>query len=152
MILDRLDRLRQYGNLPYGIPDAIDYLLRTDFTQVPEGRHELDGDRLIVIVQRFHPRPLAEATWEAHRRYVDVQYVFEGVEQMGHSFLHENLVVKQPYNADKDITFFEAQGTYFPVRAGEVAIFLPHDVHAPSLTLDHQPSEVRKAVVKCRIT
>jgi YhcH/YjgK/YiaL family protein len=152
MIFDRLDHLRQYGNLPYGIPDAIDYLLQTDFTNVPEGRQELDGDRLIRIVQRFRPRPLNEALWEAHRRYVDVQYVLTGVEQMGHLLWHEGLVVKQPYNTDKDIVFFEAQGTFIPVRAGEVAIFLPHDVHAPSLTFDQQPAEVRKVVVKCRIT
>lgn len=152
MIFGRLDHLRQYGNLPYGISDAIDYLLQTDFTNVPEGRQELDGDRLIALVQRFRPRPVAEAVWESHRRYVDVQYVFEGVEQMGHLLWHEGLVVKQPYDSNDDRTFFDADGTFFPVRSGEVAVFFPHDIHAPSLTLDYQPAEVRKIVIKCRIT
>ena len=151
MILDCLDNLRHYGKLPYGILAAIEYLQRTDFTQVPDGRHELDGDRLVAIVQRYRPRPPGEALWEAHHRYVDVQCVIEGAERMGHLPWREGLAVKQPYDAEKDVVFFDVQGSFFHVGPGDVAIFLSHDIHAPGLAGDGTTPEVRKVVVKCRI-
>ncbi len=151
MIYDRLSNLKQYGPLPYGIPKAVDYLLRTDFTRVPEGRYELDGDRLVAIVQRYATRLLAEAEWEAHRRYADVQYILEGAERMGHALLHEGLAVKKPYDEHDDAALFDAHGSFFRVGTGEAAIFLPHDIHAPCLAVDEHVGQVRKVVVKCRV-
>lgn len=151
MILDRLDRLRQYGNLPHGISDAVDYLLQTDFAQVAEGRHELDGDRLLAIVQRYQTHPVAEARWEAHRRYIDLQYIVAGQEQMGHLLLRENLAVETPYDADGDVLFFRGPGSLLLMQSNDVAIFLPQDIHAPGLAVAGQAGEVRKVVMKCRI-
>jgi biofilm protein TabA len=151
MIYDRLTNLKQYGQLPYGIPKAVDYLLRTDFARVPDGRYELDGDRLVAIVQRYATRPMAKAEWEAHRRYADVQLIVEGAERMGHALLHEGLAIKQPYDEQKDAIMFDAHGSFFRVAAGEVAIFLPHDVHAPCLAADDHVGQVLKVVVKCRV-
>jgi biofilm protein TabA len=151
MIFDRLDHLRQYGNLPHGIPAAIDYLLQTDFAQLAEGRHTLDGDRLFAMVQRYRTRPVAEARWEAHRRYIDVQFVQKGKEQMGHQLWNEGLAVEQLYDGEKDVIFFHAPGVFFPMAQGDVAVFWPHDIHAPCLAVDDKPSDVCKVVVKCRI-
>jgi YhcH/YjgK/YiaL family protein len=151
MIFDRLDHLRQYGNLPHGIPAAIDYLLRTDFARVSEGRYELDSDRLVAIVQRYRTRALEEAVWEAHRRYVDVQYVLQGTERMGHLLWHEGVAVKKPYDAQGDAILYDAEGSLFTAAAGDVAIFLPHDIHSPGLAAADGAAEVRKVVVKCRI-
>ncbi len=151
MIYDRLSNLKQYGPLPYGIPKAVDYLLWTDFSRVPEGRFELDGDRLVAIVQRYATRPLVEAEWEVHRRYADVQYIVEGAERMGHALLDPRLPVKQPYDERQDAALLDAHGSFFRVAAGEVAIFLPHDVHAPCLAINDHIGQVRKVVVKCRV-
>jgi YhcH/YjgK/YiaL family protein len=151
MIFDQLDQLREYGTLSHGIPAAIDYLLHTDFTQVTEGRYELDGDRLFAIVQRYNTKPVAEARWEAHRRYIDVQHLLEGEEQMGHFLCRPGLAVEQPYDEAKDVVFYKGQGAFFRMLEGDTAIFLPQDVHAPCLAVDDKPIEVRKVVVKCRM-
>ena len=73
---------------------------------------------------------MAEAEWEAHRRYADVQYILEGAERMGHALLHEGLAVKKPYDEHDDAALFDAHGSFFRVGTGEAAIFLPHDIHA----------------------
>jgi len=151
MIFDQLDQLRDYGKLSHGIPAAIDYLLHTDFTQVSEGRYELDGERLVAIVQRYQTKPMAEARWEAHRRFIDVQYVLEGEEQMGHLLCRPGLTVEQPYDESKDVVFYKGQGTFFRMMEGDTAIFLPQDAHAPGLAVNDKPIEVRKVVVKCRV-
>jgi biofilm protein TabA len=150
MIIDRLDNAAMYAGLGPRIAAALDYLRRTDFTALPDGRYELDGDRLVAIVQRYRTKPPAGARWEAHRRYLDVQYVVQGVERIGYAPLLGSLAVETPYDAQKDIVFYAARGDLIEIPAGSFAIFAPQDVHSPSLTPNGSPpSDVLKVVMKC---
>jgi YhcH/YjgK/YiaL family protein len=153
MILDRLANAGFYHSLGPGLKRAFEYLARTDFSHVPDGRHPLDGDEVFAIVQRYQPKPLTAAMWEAHRRYIDVQYVAEGVERMGYAPLDDHLPVRQDYNPERDFVFYDTRGDLFDVPAGHFVVFTPQDVHAPSLTSDRaDPSlPVCKVVVKCRV-
>ena len=105
----------------------------------------------MAIVQRYATRPLTEIEWEAHRRYADVQYIFEGAERMGHALLHQGLAVKQPYDETRDAMFFDAHGSLFRVGTGEVAISCPTTFMSPCLAVDEHVGQVRKVVVKCRV-
>jgi len=152
MIIDRLEHARMYRVLGVDIARALDFLQQTDLRGLPEGRHELNGDRLFAMVQRYRPRPVAEAVWEAHRSYVDVQYIVAGSERMGYTYLRSSLAVRQPYDAEKDYALYDAQGDLLEVPAGSFVIFAPHDVHAPGLTTEpaEAAGQVCKVVVKCR--
>jgi YhcH/YjgK/YiaL family protein len=152
MILDRLENAALYRPLGARIALALDYLGRTDFSRIPDGRYELDGDRVYAVVQRYRPRPLAEARWEAHRQYIDVQFMAEGVERIGYAPLGGALPVERAYDAEKDVVLFSAEGDFFTVRAGDFAIFYPTDVHAPCLAGETPAAiDVCKVVVKCRV-
>jgi YhcH/YjgK/YiaL family protein len=153
MILDRLENAAIYRSLGTSIAMALDYLGRTDFSQMPEGRYELDGDRVFAIVQRYRPKPPAEARWEAHRQYLDVQYVAEGVERIGYAPLVDGLPVQLAYDSQKDVAFFDVRGDLVTVPAGSFAIFYPTDVHAPCLAAERSAAavDVCKVVVKCRV-
>ena len=78
-MLDRIEKAMRYRSVGARVSAVLNYVRRTDFATVPEVRHELDGDRLFAIVQRYRTRLPQEARWEAHRKYVDVQCVVEGV-------------------------------------------------------------------------
>ncbi|MHB8969865.1 MAG: YhcH/YjgK/YiaL family protein [Pirellulaceae bacterium] len=153
MILDRLDHASMYRALGADIARAFDYLQQTNFRDVPDGRYELDGERLFALVLRYPPKPLDQAMWEAHRRYLDIQYVVAGSERMGYTSLCDELPVRQPYDPQKDIVFFEAAGDWVEVPAGSFAIFAPHDVHAPGLAAKRPEAsaQVCKVVVKCQV-
>ena len=153
MILDRLENAGFYRSLGAEIAMALDYLRRTDFSQIPDGRHELDGDRVFAIVQRYRPKPLTEAQWEAHRQYIDVQYVAAGAERMGYAPPANGSVVRRAYNSQDDYVLCDAEGDFFAVRAGSFAIFTPHDTHASGMAIDppEVSTEVCKVVVKCRV-
>ncbi len=153
MILDRLENAKLYRPLGATIAAALDYLGRTDFSKIPAGRHELDGDRVFVIVQRGPLKPLTEVLWEAHRQYIDVQYVVEGIERMGHALLRDGLTARQAYDPQKDFITYDTTGDFFDVRAGSFALFAPQDIHAPGLVSDlpEASEKVCKAVVKCRL-
>jgi len=153
MILDRIENAMMYRSVGARVSAALNYLRRTDFSSLPEGRHELDGDRLFAIVQRYPTKPPEEARWEAHRKYLDVQYVVEGVERMGYAPLAPEMPIQQAYDPAKDLVFFSTAGDLFEVGAGGFAIFAPQDVHAPGLAAGDPPvpGEVLKVVIKCRL-
>jgi biofilm protein TabA len=152
MILDRLENAAAYEGLAPRIAAALRYLQGTDFAALADGRYELDGDRLFAIVQRYQTKPSADAAWEAHRRYIDVQYVVEGAERIGYAALRDGLRAAKPYDAEKDVAFFDARGDLFELAVGSFAIFGPQDVHAPGLAAGRPeaPGGVLKVVVKCR--
>lgn len=156
MILDRIENAAMYRGANARLAAALEYLARTDFSQVPNGKQELDGDRMYANVQRYQSRGMEEMVWEAHRKYFDVQYIVSGAEKMGHINLHDgltssSLTVKTPYDAADDAELYNAHGHFVIVRAGNFAVFFPQDVHAPCLTAGQKPEDVFKVVVKCRM-
>jgi YhcH/YjgK/YiaL family protein len=152
MIVDCLENAALYHGLGPRFKMALDYLSRTDFSQMPDGRYELDGDNVFAIVVRYETKPADAAKWEAHRKYTDVQYMVEGRERMGYTPLNARLTASQPYDSEKDVVFYNAQGDFIDAPAGRFIIFMPHDVHAPGIAADAKaaPSRVFKVVVKCR--
>ena len=153
MIVDRLENAGMFRPLGAEIALALDYLCRTDFAHTPNGRYELDGDRVFALVQRYRTKPRAEARWEAHRQYLDVQYVALGIEQIGYAPLDADLAIEQAYDSQKDAILYDVQGDFVTLRAGSFAIFNPCDVHAPGVAseIPGAAAEVCKVVVKCRV-
>ncbi|MBI4580881.1 MAG: YhcH/YjgK/YiaL family protein [Planctomycetes bacterium] len=152
MIKDRLENAEAYAPLGPGIARAMQYLRQTDLSRLEPGRYEIDGDRVFVVVQRYRPKPLSEAAWESHYRYIDVQCVIEGAERMGHLALRAGPRVIKPYDPETDLIFYEPGTDLLVFQAGEFAIFSPQDIHAPGLAVDSRPAgEVLKAVVKVRV-
>jgi YhcH/YjgK/YiaL family protein len=153
MILDRLEYAGMYRSLGPRIAMALDYLSRTDFSKLATGRHEIDGDRVYAMVARNKLNPMSKIAWEAHRKYIDVQYIAEGIEQMGHATLLKDTAVAKEYVEKEDYALYETKGDMFLVKAGGFAIFAPHDIHAPGLapTEADAGKEVLKVVVKCHV-
>ena len=148
MIYDELSNLETYRHVKSGIALALDYLKKTDFTDVPNGKYELDGDSVYALVQRYTTKMLAESVWESHRQKIDVQFVFRGEERFGYVPLSSAPAVTQPYDEKTDAALYAPGVTTVPLKAGQFAVFFPQDIHAPCLAENDQPSEVIKVVVK----
>ena len=150
MIIDRIQNRIFYRQLGSRVGEALEYLATTDFAKMPDGKYERDGPRMFAIVQRYRPKPLAEIVWESHRKYIDVQYVVQGAERMGYVPLSERMTIKQDYDPQRDIVFYDVQGDLFTVPERSFVVFAPQDVHAPGLTVDSPGSggKVLKVVVK----
>lgn len=149
MILDRLSSADSYRSLAPRLWQGLEFLRNTDLQQLELGRHDLDGDRLYVMVQEYATKLPADCVYEAHRKYCDIQTLASGTEQIGWAHLahmRESVV----YQADRDVAFFEGQGDLFTLTPGMFAIFFPHDVHMPCVQAA-TASEVKKIVVKVAI-
>jgi YhcH/YjgK/YiaL family protein len=149
MIIDRLSNPFPLFELPKRLARALEYLRTTDMRSVALGRHDLDGDSLFALVQEYTTRAADQCVWEAHRRYVDVQFVVTGAERMGYASL-ETMREREAYDPARDVAFFEPGSEFVTIRAGLFAIFGPEDVHSPCHAAG-EPGVVRKVVVKAAV-
>lgn len=149
MIFDALANSGIYVGLGNRLADTLKYLQETDLASLPVGRIDLDGDRLYVLVQEYNTRSLEQGKWEAHRRYIDVQYVTSGVERMGFANLGTMQLAENI--PEKDFQALSGSGNFVDVFAGSFVVFFPEDAHMPGLCVEqHEP--IRKVVLKVRCT
>ena len=150
MIIDHLEHAAMYRSLGRNLAAGLDFLRSGSHAQLSAGRHPIDGDRLIAIVDEYTTRELtAQSIWEAHRRYWDIQYMVRGTERHGVAYL-ETATETTPYNADRDVTFFDGMSAHMgfvTLTPGMFSMYTPRDVHAPGLAFG-DPAAVRKIVMK----
>ena len=130
---------------------ALAFLRAQDFRNMPEGRHEIDGDKIFALLSRYTTRPQAECAPEAHRKFVGVQYGAVGEEFLGWCPMSPGLVEMEPYDEARDIIFYRAliPESSILLKAGSYAVLYPEDVHRPGVSvLDEYPADVTKVVVK----
>lgn len=151
MILDNLAERKKYAALAPGIQAALEYLSRFDGRLAP-GRYDVEGDHVYALVQRYTTKPAEPGQFEAHRKYIDVQYIHAGRELMLWAPLAALTTVTKPYDETADFGLFAQvpTATHLKVSAGQFAIFFPTDGHIPCCAWD-QPSDVLKVVVKVRV-
>lgn len=144
MILDTLENLDKYASLNPLFAQAIEYLKLTDLNAVETGtKVRLKADDLIVNFAQTNPKTKEQAKVETHNKFIDIQIPLSGVEVMGYT--PGKSLPDAPYNAEKDITFFEGPAEdYIAVKPGMFAIFFPWDGHAPGVS----GTGVRKVIVK----
>jgi biofilm protein TabA len=150
MILDTLEQADCYAGLHSRFPQAIAELRKLVAREdLPEsGRVDLDGDNLFAIVVDAPGRERADAKLESHKAYIDIQYTVSGTDCIGWSALNR-VRGSEGYDASKDLEFYtDAPSLWFEVNAGDFAIFMPEDAHAPLANTGHQ---TRKLVIKVAV-
>lgn len=151
MISDNLNNAKQYFSLSEKIKRGFEFLLNSDLKNMQDGKHIIDGDEIYANVQTLITKPVEEAKWEAHRKYIDIQYVIKGKEKMGYGILSDFNETVVKYDDDKDITFLNGKNyNYIDVKEGNFVVFYPNDVHAPMLSVSNC-EEIKKVIVKIKI-
>jgi biofilm protein TabA len=132
MIFDHLDNGLHYAALNAGFLAAFRFLMSSQTSALPVGKHSIDGDRLLAIVGSDPGRGREGARLEAHRKYIDIQLCLSGDEEIGWRRLADCRDVTDPYDAARDIVFFgDLPAIWIPLPPGHFMIFYPHDAHAP---------------------
>ena len=149
MIFDNVKNLKTYKGLP-GIDKIMDFISQNNLLELPEGRTDIDGDNLYVMLQKPKLINASEARPEGHERYIDLQLVLEGTEVMGYV---EKSSLGEPDESfpDRDVSFWNMHDfDLLTVSEDMFAVFFPQDGHAPGIASDNA-KEVLKAVFKIKI-
>ncbi len=148
MILDDLKNAGRYLNLHPGFRRGFEFLARKDLASLDSGRYELGGDGLFALINRDPGRGRGGARLEAHRKYIDIQLLVEGSEEIGWRPTAECRKLAEPYVAERDIMFFsDAPLAWIPLAVGKFMIFYPEDAHAPLAAIGPNVKAVIKVAV-----
>ncbi len=143
MVLGRLADWHRYAALNPRFEEAFRFLEKA--ATLENGRYDLGG-RMYVNLNDVKTRPVESYNFEAHRQYIDIQFLIGG-----HSVLTWGetgaLSPACAYDADKDYQLFEGEGRAVQVKDGDFYILWPEDAHKPHGT-DGEASAYRVAVVK----
>lgn len=127
------------------------FLKDNDLASLEPGRYDVDGNNAYVTITDYKTKNEEDANFEAHRKYIDIQYVIEGKELINITPISSKTSEIQAYDPAKDIEFFSVNETRtYNADPGIFFVFFPEDAHRPSLKVD-TIAPVRKMVVKVRI-
>jgi len=150
MIYDTIKKMKTYKGISKNLDTAIDYLGKNDVSKVAEGKYPIDGDKVILQVMSYETKDLAAARFEAHKKYIDIQFVLDGKEACFARAL-EGLEPAEPFIEERDVGFYKGEGgAFLPLTPDVFAVFFPHDAHKPSCNLEGK-RKLRKIVVKVAV-
>lgn len=150
MIFDNIKNVECYKGFSTNLDKAIDFLAKGNFDF--DGQYEVDGRNVYAFKDTYQTKAFSEIKAESHEKYIDIQVVLKGIEQIP-VLSKEECQETVPYNPDKDITRYDFDGTtkaYPTFLDGDFMVIFPHEVHAPK-ALVGKSSTVEKLVVKIKI-
>lgn len=114
------------------------------------GRTDLENG-VYVNIESYKTQKRCERKFEAHKRYIDIQYMISGRELITKASVNE-LEISEGYDTDKDIVFYYncLKGQDFLLEPGTFLILRPGEAHMPCICVDGE-QQVRKAVLKVPI-
>jgi len=147
MIIDKLENIETYNFINNKLMAGFDFLLNNNFNKLPDGKHSIEGNSIFALLSTYVTEKETEKLFEAHKKYIDIQYIINGKEIIYWSLI-ENLTSKGGYSEQKDIIFLEGENiTGLPVMKNNFCVFFPQDAHKPGC-ISGKPEKVRKVVVK----
>ena len=83
MVVSDLRSITRQAAMTATLRKAIDFLSRPGVADLPDGRQEIDGERVFALVQRYETALSPAPRFECHRKYIDVQFLAAGEEVIG---------------------------------------------------------------------
>lgn len=148
MIIDNLKNIEKYKEIS---PKVVDFL-KTLSKDTPVGHYEIE-DGAFANVDVYTTKLHKACKLEAHKNYIDIQMLLDGVEELDYTAV-EGLKVSEAYDENRDVTFFETPQKSLDtviLQGDKFAFIYPHEAHQPQMAQNVKPSEVKKVVVKIRV-
>ena len=150
MIYDKINNISFYKGLSTDIYEGLLFLNAA--TKDLDNGVYIVNPRVKAIVSDYTTKDLNEYGYEAHREFIDIQYLISGEEKICCLPL-EYLQETKPYNEEHDAAFYE-EANIKPqellIGNGYFTILFPQDGHMPQLCAK-EPTAVKKVVVKVKI-
>jgi YhcH/YjgK/YiaL family protein len=137
--------IKKYASLLPGIDEAFDAVNALTEYENKKNYPLSNGNRFFVAVETTKEPALAEA----HRNYLDIQYLYKGEEMVGWAPL-ETLTLEGEFNTEKDVGLYAGPVDHMRIAEGYCYVAFPEDGHMPAVHLD-TPKDFVKVVVKLKV-
>ena len=128
---------------------AIDTIKKINFARLDDGKYFLEDDSFFYILSTYKTRRIEDSFSEAHRKYIDFQYLFYGEELIGYANYNSLKRYRAEYDVQKDIELFSNvdDESFFILKKNIFPFFYPYEIHRPGVS-HLEIRSVRKAVFK----
>ena len=152
MIFDTLENSGMYYGLHEHFKKAFDFIKKAEIEKPAAGKYEIDGKEVFAIVQEYDSKNPDEYKFEGHTKYIDIQYVSSGVEDIEIMNI-KNATGGEGYIEEREVEFFSGgeNSSRIVVEGGEYCILYPDDIHKPGLMHDGKSTPVRKILIKVKL-
>jgi biofilm protein TabA len=148
MIIDTIDNIQRYAAIHPSFPHVFEYIKTTNLITLDNGKHAILNDDIFVLIQRGVGQTKADAKLECHRKYIDIQLVLDGTDEMGWKPLADCQQAIDSFNTTNDVQFFEDSPLNWLITpANTFCIFFPEDAHSGMIS-EHL---LHKAVFKIAV-
>lgn len=143
MITDNIKNIKNYDNISEGVKE---FLLSLS-SETPVGHYEIEQGAY-ANVDEYETKPLEKCKLEAHKKYIDIQMILTGEEELDYISV-DGLNVSEAYDENRDVMFFEPPDCALDtirLTCGKFALIYPHEAHRPQMRTN--AVKVKKVVVK----
>ena len=145
MILDVIENAPRYFDLNRGFVKAFEFLMRPDLKELPVNKYDINGDNVYAMVGKDHGRKKEDSLLETHEKYIDIQLVLAGTDNMGWKAKSLCAQPSKEYDEKTDVQLFKDNpDVWLSITCGIFAIFFPEDAHMPMIS----SGQLHKVVVK----
>ena len=118
------------------------------FKYPSDGKYVLDGDNLFANVFDYDTGEYK--TYEAHRKYIDIQFMVKG----------EELIGVAPFECEKteteaipenDVWFYDCKTEAITLIENSFMVLYPNDLHCPGVATKGEALTCKKVVVKVKV-
>ncbi|WP_295355646.1 YhcH/YjgK/YiaL family protein [Succinivibrio sp.] len=150
MLATSIDLVSKYDYLSEKFKAAYKWLAEHDVKNMEDGKY-IVMDGVFAMVQRYETIDFSEARFESHKEYFDIQYIADGKESFGMALVKDcKLNESVP---DNDVYFYDTPDFFTQVnlKAGDLIVVPPEEVHQPRACYNNEKMTVVKVVVKVKI-
>ena len=149
MITDKLSNASLYYSCHPAFEKAFEFL-NGKLDELSNGRHDIDGQNLFAIVNDMILCPEGAGAYEAHKKYIDIQYIMMSSETIAYSSL-DKLTPKNEYDDEGDAQLYTGEGSLINLDEGHFAVFFPQDGHMPGILPKGGSGNSKKIIIKVRV-
>ena len=146
MIYDHIKNIGLYKGLSSALDLALDYIA-TVTPEVEAGTHPLEKG-VKAVVSEYTTSKINPLGYEAHRRYIDIQFCAAGTEMVRCNPLPK-VTETIPYDESNDMArYADCPGADMVIGEGYFLVIFPEDAHEPGMAAGGICAPVKKVIMK----
>jgi YhcH/YjgK/YiaL family protein len=83
MVIDKIENYSLYVTLTERMAKGFEFIINTHLANMEPGVYEIESKSIFAIIQEYNTKEIKDCVLEGHAKYIDIQYIIQGVELMG---------------------------------------------------------------------
>ena len=147
MVIDKIENILKYSSIVKSVKLIKNFIDNNKLSELELGKHEIDGNNLFALVNSYETKSQEECLIESHKKYIDLQFIYEGEENIAY-LCNSSAVNSKLYDLKDDYSLFECNDlSFFKLKKEMFVVFFPEEIHMPGVMVE-KPSSVKKIVFK----